>query len=240
MNLLWPTKPSGVLRQLACIALACCAFLTFVVADASENPVPVPPPRLDGPSAGTQQSAVLAGGCFWGTQAVFEHLRGVTRVVSGYSGGDGATADYEAVSTGRTGHAESVQITFDPREVSYGQILQVFFSVAHDPTQLNRQGPDTGSQYRSVIFYADEPQKRVAEAYIAQLNEAGSFPKAVVTRVDPFRGFYPAERYHQDFLIKNPTHPYIVVNDLPKVRNFQRMWPALYRSEPVTVMPIDR
>jgi peptide-methionine (S)-S-oxide reductase len=240
MNLSWPTNLSGVLRLFACIVVACVTIPTSLLADASE-PVMVPAPLIDGPkSADSAQSAVLAGGCFWGVQAVFQHLRGVTRVVSGYSGGGEATADYEAVSTGRTGHAESVQITFDPREVSYGQILQVFFSVAHDPTQLNRQGPDTGSQYRSAIFYADELQKKVAEAYIAQLNDAGSFPKPIITRVDPLSGFYPAEEYHQDFLIKNPTHPYIVVNDLPKVRNFQHLWPALYRDEPVMVMPSSR
>jgi peptide-methionine (S)-S-oxide reductase len=183
---------------------------------------------------------VLAGGCFWGVQGVFEHLRGVTRVVSGYAGGDRGTAQYETVSTGSTGHAESVQISFDPSQVSYGEILRVFFSVAHDPTQLNRQGPDTGPQYRSAIFYANAQQKKIAEAYVAQLGRSGAFHRPIVTRIDPLKGFYPAEAYHQDFLLKNPNHPYIVFNDLPKIRNFQQTLPELYRGSPVTVAEIER
>jgi peptide-methionine (S)-S-oxide reductase len=178
----------------------------------------------------TTQTAVLAGGCFWGVEGVFEHMRGVRKVVSGYSGGESSTATYEKTSTGRTGHAESVQITFDPDEVSYGDILRVFFSVAHDPTQLNRQGPDTGPQYRSAIFYANDAQRDLARSYITELNESGKFPRAIVTRVDPLRGFYPAESYHQDFMAKNPRHPYIVVNDLPKVRELKRLYPEYYRE----------
>jgi len=178
---------------------------------------------------------VLAGGCFWGVQAVFQHLNGVQRALSGYAGGDRATAQYETVSSGRTGHAESVRITFDPSVVSYGEILQVFFAVAHDPTQLNRQGPDSGTQYRSAIFYADDKQKEIATAYIAQLAKAGSFHRPIVTRVDPLQGFYDAEGYHQDYLLKHPSDLYIVMNDQPKVRNFQRTLPELYRAEPVTV-----
>jgi peptide-methionine (S)-S-oxide reductase len=201
----------------------------------AERPVAIPPPALDNPkAAGSPQTAVLAGGCFWGVQAVFQHLNGVQRALSGYAGGDRATAEYETVSSGRTGHAESVQITFDPSVVSYGEILRVFFAVAHDPTQLNHQGPDSGTQYRSAIFYADDRQKQIATAYIAQLDQTGKWRQQIVTRVDPLQGFYAAEDYHQDYLLKHPTQPYIVFNDLPKVRNFQRTLPELYRVEAVT------
>ncbi len=196
----------------------------------------IPAPLVDNPKAsGPLQTAVLAGGCFWGVQGVFEHMRGVMKVLSGYSGGEKATAQYEIVSSGRTGHAESVQIVFDPKEVSYGELLQVYFSVAHDPTELNRQGPDTGTQYRSDIFYADDSQKRIAQAYIAQLDKARIFRSGIVTRVDPLKGFYPAEDYHQDFLIKNPQFPYIVVNDIPKIQNLKKVFPAYYRGQAVTV-----
>jgi len=216
--------------------LAVCALTTQVGACAAEAPVAIPPAAFDTPkSAGSLQTAVLSGGCFWGVQGVFEHLVGVRKVVSGYAGGERSTAEYETVSTGNTGHAESVQITYDPAKVSYGEILQVFFSVAHDPTQLNRQGPDYGPQYRSSIFYADETQKKVAEAYIAQLGKSGAFHSKIVTRVDPLKGFYPAEGYHQDYLLHNPHNPYIVINDLPKIRNFQHVLPTLYRDSPVTV-----
>ena len=217
------------------ILLLVCAALGATSASA-ERAVEIPTPALDNPkAAGPPQTAVLAGGCFWGVQAVFQHLNGVQRALSGYAGGDRATAEYEVVSSGRTGHAEAVQVTFDPNIVSYGEILQVFFSVVHDPTQLNRQGPDTGTQYRSAIFYANEKQKEIATAYIAQLDQTGKFGKSIVTRVDPLRGFYAAEDYHQDFLVKHPTHPYIVFNDLPKVRNFERTLPRLYRAEAVTL-----
>jgi peptide-methionine (S)-S-oxide reductase len=207
-----------------------------MAACAAEAPVVIPAATVDNTmAAGPLQTAVVSGGCFWGVQGVFEHLNGVKRVLSGYAGGEKKTAEYETVSTGQTGHAESVQITFDPAKVSYGQILQVFFSVAHDPTQLNRQGPDSGTQYRSSIFYADESQKKIAEAYIAQLNKAGAYPRPIVTRVDPLKGFYAAEGYHQDYLLKNPSSAYIVFNDLPKIRNFQKTLPALYQGKPVTV-----
>jgi peptide-methionine (S)-S-oxide reductase len=176
------------------------------------------------------QTAVLAGGCFWGVEAVYEHMRGVRSVVSGYAGGESGTATYEKVGTGRTGHAEAVQITFDPKEVTYGEILRVFFSVAHDPTQLNRQGPDTGPQYRSSIFYTSEAQRALAQSYIAELDKSGKFPRGIVTRVDPLDAFYPAEKYHQDFIARNPRNPYVVVNDLPKIRNLKRLYPEYYRE----------
>jgi peptide-methionine (S)-S-oxide reductase len=196
----------------------------------------VVPPAIDNPkAAGAPQTAVLSGGCFWGVQGVFEHVRGVRKVLSGYAGGERSTADYETVSSGRTGHAESVQITFDPAEVSYGELLQVFFSVVHDPTQLNRQGPDTGTQYRSEIFYADESQEKIAQAYIAQLEKAKVFSRAIETRVDPLKGFYPAEQYHQDYLLHNPTNPYIVYNDLPKIENLRRLFPNYYQGQAVTI-----
>jgi peptide-methionine (S)-S-oxide reductase len=200
----------------------------------AESVVVLAPPALDSPkAAGVPQTAVLAGGCFWGVQGVFEHVRGVQKVVAGYAGGDKSTAQYETVSSGTTGHAESVIITFDPAQISYGQILQVALSVVFDPTQLNRQGPDVGTQYRSAIFYADETQKRIAEAYIRQLDQSHAFPRAIVTRVDPLKRFYPAEDYHQDYLIHHPTAPYIATFDLPKVENFKRTFPDLYSGRPV-------
>src|SRR6202789_3332054 len=200
----------------------------------AEAPVVIAPPAIDNPrTAGPLQTAVLAGGCFWGVQGVYEHVRGVRKVLAGYAGGDRATAQYDTVSSGTTGHAESVKIVFDPAEVSYGQILQIAFSVVHDPTQLNRQGPDVGSQYRSSVFYGDDGQKRIAEAYIAQLNQAHAFARPIVTRVDALPGFYPAEEYHQDFLVHNPTHPYIVFNDLPKIENLKRVLPDYYVGRPV-------
>jgi peptide-methionine (S)-S-oxide reductase len=197
----------------------------------------IPAPAQDeAASAATSEVAVLAGGCFWGVQGVFQHVKGVTNAVSGYAGGDKATAEYDVVSSGTTGHAESVQITFDPRQITYGRILQIYFSVAHNPTELNRQGPDTGSQYRSAIFPQSEEQTRLAKAYIAQLNAAQVFPAAIVTRLEPGRGFYPAEEYHQDFLTRHPGYPYIVVNDLPKIDNLKRLFPDLYSADPVLVL----
>ena len=205
-------------------------------AAAAESAVVIPAPVLDSPkAAGPLQTAVLAGGCFWGVQGVYEHVRGVRKVLSGYSGGDKATADYEAVSRGETGHAESVEIRFDPKEISYGELLRIYFSVVHDPTQRDRQGPDSGTQYRSSIFYASKSQKEIAQAYIAQLERAKVFGRPIVTRVDPLRGFYAAEDYHQDFLQRNPDHPYIVINDLPKIENLRRVFPASYREVPITV-----
>src|SRR5229473_3177321 len=195
----------------------------------AEAPVVIAPPALDNPKAsGAPQTAVLAAGCFWGVQGVFEHVRGVQNVVAGYAGGDRSSAQYETVSSGTTGHAESIKITFDPAAMSYGQILQIAFSVVHDPTQLNRQGPDVGTQYRSVIFYADENQKRIAEAYIAQLDHSHAFPNPIVTQVVPLKRFYPAEEYHQNFLERNPDNPYIVLNDMPKLDYLRKQFPALY------------
>jgi methionine-S-sulfoxide reductase len=228
-----------MLRNLTAAAVAVVLSLALIwgaSSGAAEEAVKIPPPAVDQPRApGKLRTVVIAGGCFWGVQGVYQHLKGVKNAVSGYAGGTRATANYEAVGGGDTGHAEAVQIVYDPAQVSYGQILQVFFSVVHDPTQLNRQGPDVGPQYRSAIFYADDEEKRIAEAYIAQLDRAGVYPRRIVTRVDPLKGFYEAEAYHQDYLIRHPTNRYIVINDLPKVRNFERLFPQLYVPTPVTV-----
>jgi peptide-methionine (S)-S-oxide reductase len=202
----------------------------------SEKARPVPAPAVDEPAAdATTEVAVLAGGCFWGVQGVFQQVNGVLSAISGYAGGEKNTAEYERVSTGTTGHAESVQVTFDPRRITYGRILQIYFSVAHDPTELNRQGPDVGTQYRSAIFPTTESQASVAKAYIEQLNQAHVFKRALATKIEPGHAFYPAEAYHQDFLNQNPTYPYIVYNDLPKIENLKRLFPDLYRKDPVLV-----
>jgi len=230
----------GAAGLLALALLISCVLFPLRTGAAAEV-VAVPAPALDAlKTTGPLQTAVLAGGCFWGVQGVYQHLSGVRRVVSGYSGGARTTAQYETVSQGHTGHAESVEITYDPQQVSYGQILQVFFSVAHDPTQLNGQGPDSGSQYRSQIFYANDEQKRIAAAYIAQLDKAGVFQRPIVTRLDALTGFFAAEDYHQDYLLRNPGNPYIVYNDLPKIRAFQRVLPSLYRGTPVTLASAER
>ena len=194
-------------------------------------------PAVDEASAAAPASevAALAGGCFWGVQGVFQHVEGVTSAVSGYAGGGGDTANYERVSTGTTGHAEAVRITFDPRRISYGRLLQIYFAVAHDPTELNRQGPDQGTQYRSAIFATTPDQARVAQAYIEQLDRSHTFPKAIATRIEPERQFYPAEAYHQDYLVLHPSQPYIAINDLPKVSELKRLFPTLYRDAPVLV-----
>ena len=183
----------------------------------------------------TSDVAVFAGGCFWGVQGVFQHVEGVTNAISGYAGGEAATAHYQRVSIGDTGHAESVRVSYDPRKISYGRLLQIYFSVAHDPTELNRQGPDSGAQYRSAIFPTNAEQAKVARAYIAQLNEAHVFQSAIVTRIEPDRTFFPGEAYHQDFLTRNPTNPYIVINDLPKVRSLKLFFPEIYRAKPMLV-----
>jgi peptide-methionine (S)-S-oxide reductase len=219
-------------------------FVVALIAALSYSPVAravpsvaVPAPATDevvAPGVATE-SAVLAGGCFWGVQAVFQHVQGVTNAVSGYAGGNADTATYEQVSSGTTGHAESVRVVFDPKRISYGRLLQIYFSVAHDPTQLNRQEPDHGTQYRSTIFTASAEQARVARSYIEQLNRANTFGKALATTVEPLRAFYPAEGYHQDFLTLHPDYPYIVINDLPKIDNLKRMFPASYRASPVLV-----
>jgi len=196
----------------------------------------VPPPAQDeaaGPA--TSEVAVLAGGCFWGVQGVFEHVDGVIKAVSGYAGGTKDTASYETVGTEKTGHAESVQITFDPKRISYGRILQIYFSVAHDPTELNRQGPDVGPSYRSTIFPTSDEQAKVAKAYIAQLDDAHAYGEKIVTTIEPGKDFYPAEDYHQDFLTRHPMYPYIVMFDLPKIRDLKASFPDLFRAEPVLV-----
>jgi peptide-methionine (S)-S-oxide reductase len=195
----------------------------------------LPRPATDVKPASGSAVAVFAGGCFWGVQGVFQHVKGVTKAVSGYAGGDKGSAEYETVSLGSTGHAEAVQITYDPQQVTYGQLLQVFFAVAHDPTELNRQGPDTGTQYRSAIFPTGDEQASVAKAYIAQLDQAHVFQRPIVTRIEPGRTFYPAEDYHQDFLTRHPTYPYIVINDLPKIDDLKRLLPDLYRTDAVLV-----
>jgi peptide-methionine (S)-S-oxide reductase len=204
---------------------------------AAESARSIPPPVLDEPASqqATSEVAVLAGGCFWGVQGLFQHVEGVTSAVSGYAGGGADTAHYEMVGTNTTGHAESVRVTFDPRRISYGRILQIYFSVAHDPTELNQQGPDVGTQYRSAIFPTNSEQTHLAEAYIAQLNQAHVFDAPVVTKIEAGRDFYPAEDYHQDFLTRNPRYPYIVINDLPKIETLKRLFPDLYRATPVLV-----
>jgi len=183
----------------------------------------------------TTETAVVAGGCFWGIQGVYQHVKGVTNAVSGYAGGTAASARYDVVSSGQTGHAEAVQVTFDPRLISYAQVLQILMSVGHDPTQLNRQGPDVGTQYRSAIFPANETQARIAKDYIAQLNRARVYPATIATKVEAGATFYPAEAYHQDYLVRNPRQPYIVYNDLPKIAELKRLFPASYREQPVLV-----
>lgn len=220
---------TAVVAPVAGIALA----LAIAAYSFSSPAKSLPDPAVDLPPAktGGAQTAVLAGGCFWGVEGVFEHVRGVTGVVSGYAGGTADTARYRQVSSGRTGHAESVRISYDPAQISYGQLLKVFFSVAHDPTELNRQGPDVGPQYRSAIFYADAEQKRVAEAYIAQLQKARAFPRPIVSEVAPLKAFYAAEDYHQDYLVHHPDQPYIVINDLPKIDALKRQFPSLYTDK---------
>ena len=208
-------------------AAATCLILAGFAAAAT---VPDPAIDVERPAAKAKQTAVFAGGCFWCTEAVFEQIAGVDKVISGYAGGDKKSAHYEMVSSGRTDHAESIQITFDPARISYGQLLKIFFSVAHDPTQLNMQGPDHGRQYRSAIFYTDPEQKRVAEAYIKQLDEAKVFHKPIATQVSELKAFYPAEEYHQDFVKRNPNHPYVVVNAIPKIQKTKKEFPALVKK----------
>ena len=222
----------------AWVGIAALAVLLLEpLASAAEDAVVVPSPAVDIPLAATHQSqtVVLAGGCFWGVQKVFQHVRGVQHAVSGYAGGSAGTADYETVSTGRTGHAESVQVTYDPSVVSLGTLLQVYFSVAHNPTELNRQGPDHGTQYRSEIFTTSAEQAKVAQAYIAQLDAAGVYGRRIVTRVEPLEKFYPAEDYHQDYATLHPQSGYIAMYDLPKVRNLEHLFPKQYRADPALV-----
>jgi len=217
-------------RSCSLMRLFALVFASGVLAgSAAQGQVPDFAAGSDVPAAAGEQVAVFAGGCFWGVDAIFKHVRGVSRVVSGYAGGGAATAQYQIVSTGATGHAESVQVTYDPAQVSYSRLLQIFFSVAHDPTELNRQGPDEGTQYRSAIFYANEAQKKVALSYVDQLSQAKVFSRPIVTQVVPLHDFYPAEEYHQNFLARHPHHPYILLYDLPKLRQLQKQFPALYQ-----------
>jgi peptide-methionine (S)-S-oxide reductase len=218
-------------------AIGALAITGFVVAPslAAEDAVVIPAPTVDTPASDGIQTVVVAGGCFWGVQGVFQHTAGVVNAVSGYAGGNKSTADYSMVSTGTTGHAESVQIKYDPKQISYGKILQIFFSVAHDPTQLNRQGPDSGTQYRSAVFTTNDAQKKVTDAYIAQLNAAKVYSKPIVTKVGPLEGFYPAEAYHQDYLTLHPNQPYIAYNDIPKVENLKKIFAANYIEKPTLV-----
>jgi peptide-methionine (S)-S-oxide reductase len=226
--------------SLCAAAVGALAIAAFAVAPsrAAEDAVLIPPPAADVPSADGLQTAVVAGGCFWGVQGVFQHTAGVSSAVSGYAGGSKSTATYEQVSTGSTGHAESVQIKYDPKKISYGKILQIFFSVVHDPTQLNRQGPDSGTQYRSAIFTTSDEQKKVAEAYIAQLNAAKVYSKPIVTKVGTLEGFFPAEAYHQDYLTLHPSQPYIAYNDLPKVENLKKIFAENYIEKPTLVRSV--
>ncbi len=228
--------PHGRSVLLAAGLVAFGAAFGLVPRLSAEEAHAVPPPAVDeAKPSGATETAILAGGCFWGVQGVYQHVQGVTSAVSGYAGGDQSSAHYDDVSTGTTGHAESVKITFDPRKISYGKILQIYFSAVHNPTELNRQGPDTGTQYRSAIFPTSEEQAQIAKAYKAQLSAAHVFGGAVVTKIEPGHAFYPAEAHHQDFLARNPNYPYIAVNDIPKVEALQRMYPELYRAEPVLV-----
>lgn len=224
--------------RLGIAALFTSAALLYGVspAYAAERAFVIAPPTLDEPASPShQETAVFAGGCFWGVQAVFQHVKGVSQALSGYAGGQANTAQYEAVSMGNTGHAEAVQVTYDPAQITYGQLLQIYFSVAHDPTQRNRQGPDTGPQYRSTVFAGNSQQHKIAQAYIAQLDKSGVYPKPLATTIEDQKTFYPAEAYHQDYLVRNPHSMYIVINDLPKVENLAKTFGDRYRKNPVLV-----
>ena len=227
--------------SLCAAAIGALAIAAFAVAPsrAAEDAVVIPPPAADVPTSDGLQTAVVSGGCFWGVQGVFQHTAGVASAVSGYAGGNKSTASYEQVSSGSTGHAESVQIKYDPKKISYGKILQIFFSVVHDPTQLNRQGPDSGTQYRSAIFTTSDEQKKVADAYIAQLDAAKVYPKSIVTKVGPLQGFFAAEDYHQDYLTLHPNQPYIAYNDIPKVQNLKKMFAENYLEKPTLVRSVS-
>lgn len=219
--------PTAVRRALLVAGLAL-PLTGCIVSAATSSPLPAPNTDVARPATAGRQTAVFAGGCFWGTQSVFEHVKGVVKVTAGYSGGAASTATYDLVSSETTGHAESIQVVYDPAQITYGQLLRVFFSVAHDPTQLNRQGPDLGSSYRSVIFYGNDEQRRIASSYIQQLGDAHAFARKIVTEVTPLKGFYPAEDYHQDYALHNPSSPYIFINDRPKVAALKEEFPTLY------------
>jgi len=237
MNAVLRTDRTSTRRAFALGAVAVASALCAGMPALASSDAKVVPPYAGSAPAPTSatETAVLAGGCFWGVQGVYQHVRGVTSAVSGYAGGDMKSASYLIVSSGATAHAEAVKVTYDPRQISYAQILQVFFSVAHDPTQLNRQGPDHGTQYRSAIFPTTPEQAQVAQAYIAQLDKAHVWSQPIVTKIETGKAFFPAEDYHQDFLVRNPTYPYIVWNDLPKIEDLKRIFPAAYRPDPVLV-----
>jgi peptide-methionine (S)-S-oxide reductase len=231
------SRPWSLLRNIAVAAVIPLLGLGLLqtASGAPEQAVVIPAPADDLAASGSTAKAVFAGGCFWGVQGVFQHLEGVKSAVSGYAGGDASTAKYELIGTGRTGHAEAVEIVYDPNVVSYGQLLHIYFSVAHNPTQLNYQGPDHGPQYRSAIFFETPEQKAMATAYIEQLDKAGVYPEPIVTTLEPLEAFYAAEDYHQDFLTVNPNHPYIVYHDLPKIESLKALFPEVYRDDPVLV-----
>jgi peptide-methionine (S)-S-oxide reductase len=220
------------LRYLVLMFIGCVLLVAAIDWNTASAANALPDPKVDEiqPAAQGRETVVFAGGCFWGIQAVFEHVKGVTKATAGYSGGNVKNPSYEDVSSGETGHAESVQVVYDPSKITFGQLLKVFFSVAHDPTQLNRQGPDEGTQYRSAVFYETPDQQRIAQAYVAQLTEARAFSRPIVTQIVPFTAFYRAEDYHQDYLVAHPDNPYIMINDLPKVSNLKRQFPAIYCS----------
>jgi peptide-methionine (S)-S-oxide reductase len=235
-------RPCQISRLTLCAAAIGALAIAAVLAApsrAAEDAVVIPPPAMDVSPADGLQTTVVSGGCFWGVQGVFQHTKGVVSAVSGYAGGSMMTATYDQVSTGATGHAESVQIKFDPKEITYGKILQIFFSVAHDPTQLNRQGPDAGTQYRSALFTTSDEQRKVAEVYIAQLNAAKVYPKPIVTKVSSLQGFFPAEAYHQDYLTLHPNQPYIAYNDLPKIENLKKIFAENYTEKPTLVRSVS-
>ncbi|MGA8170553.1 MAG: peptide-methionine (S)-S-oxide reductase MsrA [Methylocystis sp.] len=229
-NLVRRARPAAIV-----IALLLAGAGLSLYPSSAEEARAIPAPAIDESTGTSSETAILAGGCFWGVQGVFQHVSGVSSAVSGFAGGDKTTAHYKTVSSGTTGHAESVRITYDPRKISYGRLLQIFFSVAHDPTQLNRQGPDSGTQYRSAVFPANAEQAKVARAYIEQLDKARAFEAPIATSIEPFRAFYAAEGYHQDFLARNPDYPYIVVNDLPKIEALKHLFPENYRDKPALV-----
>jgi peptide-methionine (S)-S-oxide reductase len=231
------TKRPLVFGLAGMTAIAAAVFtMSSTFSNAAEDAVVIPPPTIDETASASTEKAVFAGGCFWGVQGVFQHVKGVKNAVSGYSGGAKNTAAYETVSGGDTGHAEAVEVTYNPKMVTYGQLLQIYFSVAHNPTQLNYQGPDRGTQYRSEIFTTNSEQKKIAQSYIAQLEKAKVYGEPVVTKVSDMSAFYPAEEYHQDFLTLNPTYPYIVYNDMPKIENLKALFPAEFSANPVLVL----
>ena len=228
--------PRNQITHLSAVAALMIAGVAYwTLPSSAESARRIPPAAVDETTGASREVTVLAGGCFWGVQGVFQHVGGVISAVSGYAGGSRDTAQYETTSSGTTGHAESVQITFDPHRITYGRILQIYFSVAHDPTELNRQGPDVGTQYRSAVFPQDPEQSRIAAAYIAQLNAAKLFPTPIVTTIEPGKEFYPAEAYHQDYLTLHPHQPYIAINDLPKIQALKEVFPDSYRETPVLV-----